>query len=334
MPLSGSSDTGVLALIEHAVLAPSSHNTQPWRFTRDGETLELRADRNRSLPVNDPDDRELTISCGCALMNLRIAVAQQDLAGEIELLPDSGQSDRLARLTIAGRSASRLPEAELFASIARRRTYRRRFSPQSVSAEAIARLADAARIEGAWLRPLSAEASRRRAAALVAKGDAVQWANASWRRELATWLHPQRAGDGLAMPGPVGPVAQLVVRTFDMGRGAGARDEELAVSSPLLAIVGTQRDDPHAWLCAGQALQRVLLAACELGLQGSYLNQPVQVAALRPQLALLAGGGAPQILLRLGYPTEDVAAAPRRRAAEVFGHPVAAAPTRAFPSPR
>jgi hypothetical protein len=29
------------------------------------------ADRTRALPVTDPEDRELTISCGCALFNLR-----------------------------------------------------------------------------------------------------------------------------------------------------------------------------------------------------------------------------------------------------------------------
>lgn len=48
--------------LRYAVLAPSSHNTQPWRFIVDGETVTLNADRLRALPVADPCDRELIIS--------------------------------------------------------------------------------------------------------------------------------------------------------------------------------------------------------------------------------------------------------------------------------
>jgi hypothetical protein len=86
----------------------------------------------------------------------------------------------------------------------------------------------------------------------------------------------------------------------------------LALSSPLLAVLGTDNDSPDDWLLAGQALQRVLLCACSQGLQASYLNQPIQVATLRPRLRDLVGGGHPQMLLRLGYPAGKIPAAPRR----------------------
>jgi len=45
-------------LVAAAVLAPSSHNTQPWLFELHEGEVDLHADRIRSLPVNDPDDRE------------------------------------------------------------------------------------------------------------------------------------------------------------------------------------------------------------------------------------------------------------------------------------
>jgi hypothetical protein len=162
------------------------------------------------------------------------------------------------------------------------------------------------------------EAQRHALARLVAEGDGEQWDNPSWRRELAAWMHPRRRGDGLTLPGLAVPVAQLVVRTFDMGDGVGAKDKQLADASPLLAVLGTQQDAERDWLRAGQALQRVLLTACELGLQASYLNQPVQVASLRPQLRSLAGDGAPQIVLRLGYPETELPAAPRRPLEDVL----------------
>jgi hypothetical protein len=103
-----------------------------------------------------------------------------------------------------------------------------------------------------------------------------------------------------------------------MGCGVGAKDRELADASPLLAVLGTDGDQLRDWLLAGQALDRVLLVACRHGLQASYLNQPIQVASLRPKLQNLAGGDFPQILLRLGHPVDVVPTAPRRDVAEVI----------------
>lgn len=73
------------------------------------------------------------------------------------------------------------------------------------------------------------------------------------------------------------------------------------------------------WLAAGKALQRLLQAGVRLGLQASYLNQPVQVAALRPKLQQITGRpGHVQLLLRIGVPTQTMPAAPRRPLADVL----------------
>ena len=75
------------AILRAAVQAPSSHNTQPWIFAVTPGVIHLRADRTRGLPVNDPDDRELVMSCGAALFNLRVAAWCTGAAPTIALLP-------------------------------------------------------------------------------------------------------------------------------------------------------------------------------------------------------------------------------------------------------
>jgi nitroreductase len=301
-----------LSLLRYAVLAPSSHNTQPWRFRVSATNIDLLADRTRALPVNDPNDRELTISCGAALMNLRVAAASLNLKADVTLLPDPAEPDWLARVTLAGPIAAPSPDSELAAFIEQRRTYRRRFTARRVEPDTIARLSEAAATENVWLRPLAEEPAQLEIAGLVAEGDDMQWANPSWRRELAMWMHPRREGDGLTVPDLVGPLAQFVVRTFDMGGGVGARDRQLAEASPLLAVIATRGDTEQDWLQAGQGLQRVLLTACRHGLQASYLNQPIELTLLRSRLQRLVGEGSPQILMRLGHPADDVPASPRR----------------------
>jgi hypothetical protein len=123
----------------------------------------------------------------------------------------------------------------------------------------------------------------------------------------------------LTLPALAIPVAQVVVRTFDMGHGVAAKDRQLADESPVLAVLSTEGDSQRDWLAAGQALQRLLLLGVQLGLQASYLNQPVQVAALRPKLQQITGrSGHAQLLLRIGTPTQVKPAAPRRPLADVL----------------
>lgn len=300
-------------LVAQAVLAPSSHNTQPWAWQLQEGTVKLFADRSRALPVNDPDDRELAISCGAALLNLRVAAAAAGFAGELTLLPDFHDADCLALLTVERLPAPTDPDAVLAGVIARRRTWRKQFTPEPVASAVVAVLVEAAAQEGAWLEVLTDDVSRHAAAALVAEGDALQWANPSWRRELSAWMHPRRRGDGFTVPALALPLAHAVVRSFDMGHGVGAKDQQLADASPLLVVLGTEHERERDWLEAGQALERVLLVACSHGLQASYLNQPIQVAALRPRLEKLVGrAGHAQLLLRLGHAPGTLAAAPRR----------------------
>jgi len=311
----------VVSLIERAALAPSSHNTQPWRFRITGATVDLFADPTRALPVNDPDDRELTISCGCALMNLRVAAAARGLDPEVTLLPRREEPEWLAHVRLGPEGAAAGAEAVLSQQIERRHTYRKRFRPHPVSAATIERLVAAAATEGGWLHPVLAEPDRQWLAQLVAEGDAQRWANPSWRRELAAWMHPRRRGDGLTVSALAAPIAHAVVRTFDMGRGIAAKDRELADASPLLAILGTERDEIRDWLLAGQSLERVLLTACQAGLQASFLNQPVQVPALRPKLRDVAGRSVHQVVLGLGEPVDEPVAAPRRAVADIVEAP-------------
>jgi nitroreductase len=307
-----------VTLVRRAVLAPSSHNTQPWRFRTSDVAIDLFADRTRALQVNDPDYRELTISCGCALLNLRVAAANCGLAVAVRLLPNPADQDWLARVSVDLQTSASLKKTVLSECIERRRTYRKRFAPTHVSNATIEQLVKAANSEGALLQPILKEEDRLAVSGLVAEGDAVQWANPSWRRELAAWMHPRWRGDGLTVPGLVVPVAQFVVRTFDMGGYLGAKDRELAIASPLLAVLGTERDSSRDWLLAGQALQSVLLTACKHRLQASYLNQPVQVASLRPKLQNVTASGFPQIVLRLGYPSSEIDAVPRRPLEDVL----------------
>lgn len=246
-------------------------------------------------------------------MNLRAAAAHQGIGVAFERTADFGDDDLLAVVSFNKGNLSSADASGLFNSVKGRRTYRKRFASRNIPAATLDSLIAIASEEGSWLEVINSEEDRQKVAELVSEGDSIQWSNPSWRRELAAWMHPRHRGDGLTVPGIVAPIAKFVVRTFDMGNVVGAKDKQLAEESPILVVLGTSGDSMVNWLAAGQALEKVLLSAHSQGLQASYLNQPIQVASLRPKLQnLLSQQGSPQILLRLGFPEDEIDAAPRR----------------------
>ncbi|MEO8313867.1 MAG: nitroreductase [Pseudomonadota bacterium] len=301
------------ACIRKATLAASSHNTQPWRFRIHGECIELIADRTRSLPVNDPYDRELTISCGAALFNLRVAAASAGLGSLVDTLPGS-DPDLLARVTVfSGQTRGIADATALGEALPLRRTYRRPFLPTPVPENVTQTLQAAATLEGSTLTPIYSDNLRRDVIGVVEEADRRLWNNPHWRRELSSWMHPRRSGEGFGVPGLALTAAQLVVRSFDLGGGIAARGAQILTGSPLLMLLASSGDTPADWLATGQALQRVLLRACADGLQASFLTQPMHAPDLRIQLAgLLPQAGVPQILLRAGFTSEKLASVVRR----------------------
>jgi len=303
-----------LDLIRAAVLAPSPNNTQPWLFKVHDGGFDLLADRSRNLRINDPDHRELTISCGCALFNARVAAAHAGIGLSISLLPEASQPELLAKVRLLGKGSTPHEIARLHSVLALRRTYRQAFAPVEVTPSMLHDLVYAAEYDRAWIRFLKSTDERDELAALVAEGDNMLWNNAAWREELAEWMRPRQAGDGLVPPGPGLTIGRHLIRRLKLGGKMASRDRRLIADSPLLAVIGTDgNENASSWLDAGMALQHVLLAAAFHGLQASYLNQPVRLACLRPPLQrLLATSGSPQIVLRLGMAFSSITRTARR----------------------
>jgi hypothetical protein len=100
----------------------------------------------------------------------------------------------------------------------------------------------------------------------------------------------------------------------------GMLEQSIVRNSPAVIVLGTDRDDPNAWLRCGQALEAILLHATSRGLATSFLNQVLEIPSLREEVARLAPAiGSPQMVLRIGVPSEpNVRLAPRRRVSEML----------------
>ncbi len=312
-------------LLRYAIMAPSTHNTQPWRFrVRAHGVVEVHGDAGRTLGVIDKQRRQLVMSVGAALYNLRVALARYGHVACVDPFPDQRQPDLIARVDLGATAAPSRLDHDLFDAIPRRRTNRQPFKPLPVAARIFDELARVAREEGATLTRLHPRA-KAPLAEVITLADRTQFADAAFRKELARWLVPSgsRRLDGIPFVkkeyGSSLPFGPMMVRSFDIGGRVAASERQLATGSPVLVVLSTAGDTREDWLAAGQAMEAVLLRAVCFGLSASFLNQPLEIAAIRPRVAELAGdGGKPQLVLRMGYGPRVEKATPRRPLAEVL----------------
>jgi nitroreductase len=347
------------AAIRHAVgratRAPSVHNSQPWRFLVDGDTVSVRADRSRQVLAIDPRGRELVMSIGAALLNLRVGLAARAWAADVRRLPDRDDPDLMAVVRVVpGRPETAL--ARLDPTITVRRTNRRRFRPEQPPEDLLLRLSAASAEDQTLVIPVRSPDHRRLVSRLTRQADQWQNGDPAYRAEIRRWTsRPTSSGDGIpttVVPRVDGrsPTSDPPLRDFDASGsaelpadlgGPDRRGEE-----PTLLLLTTLTDGPEAWLRAGEAMERVLLELTQAGWVASPVTQAVEVPVTRSQLrTALCWGAHPQILLRIGR-AAPVPKTPRRRHIEVVtgadmsparlpNHPVTPSPTgRTSPDPR
>lgn len=296
-----------------AALAPSTHNTQPWRMRIHDGALELCFDDARWLSIIDPLRRQMIVSCGCALYNARIALRAAGFLDDTRLLPDPTRPELLAITRPGLPRAATDDDHALAAAIHRRGTYRRTFLDRPVAAEIAETLSRASRAERTQMFRLL-PAQKLRLAELVADADRRRFDDPRYRRELGRWLAPVLSWRRDGIPARQVPlIAGRRLRSPELGQRSGAADATRIREAPVIAVFATAADEPIDWLDCGQALEAVLLRATTLGLAASYLNQVLEIQDLAEAVDLLFTPALnTQMILRLGYASTAGATAPRR----------------------
>jgi hypothetical protein len=121
-------------LLRYAILAPSSHNSQPWLFRVRNDGVDVHIDWERWLMVADADKREIHVSIGCALENLLIAAERFGYAHEVEHRADEGDGPAVV-VDLTSREADPTRDPELFEQIPVRRTNRNLYDGEPVPKE-------------------------------------------------------------------------------------------------------------------------------------------------------------------------------------------------------
>jgi nitroreductase len=292
-------------LLTTAGLAPSLHNSQPWRFRITPQVIELHADPERRLAVADPGGMEQRIACGAALFNLRLALHGHGIRPDVTVLPDRSSPDLIAAIRHGGAQGPTPEQTRLLKAVPLRHTNRRPFSDTAVTAEEQRALGRAALEEGSWLHIVSEPDERIQLQRLAARAHRLQIGDPAFVDELKRWTS-DRPGRDDGVPADVGgprpaPHDRWVKRDYTGGTGEERVPGKEFEGEPMIAVLGSHLSGATAEVQSGQALQHLLLTATAEGLAASFLSQIVEIPHIREELRTLIGAARPpQVVLRIG----------------------------------
>ncbi|HIC91951.1 MAG TPA: nitroreductase [Syntrophaceae bacterium] len=305
----------IAQILRYASLAPSSHNTQPWRVKIISE-LEfiIQSDPKRWLLKVDPENREFLLSIGAFWENLEQAALTFGFKAKTEILATNSKNTDILKVKLVRCTPQKDNRLEL---IETRATNRRPYEKKDLlplHVKELKRLLpdhftyfSRESKEGEWIAKSLIEANKK------------QTFDDEKQKELARWLRFSRfevkkRGDGITpeMLGVSG-IAKFFWYTFMNGksvlswsfRNKGVENVKNQVNNCAGFIVITSDDlSVSSLLHAGKVFERLALKCTERGIAVHPMSQLIEESPWKVQIEELLGLSKPvQFVLRVGYST-------------------------------
>ena len=296
-------------LVRYATLAANSHNTQPWQFRLSDRTILVLPDPRRRLPTVDPDDHHMFASLGCAVEN----IVQAARAFGLRAVPSYEPIARGMRVDLDAAPPER---TDLFDAVTRRQSTRADYDGRSVPPQHLRLLEAAGNGDGVRMLLFTERQQREEILSYLVAGNNAQMDDVAFREELVSWIRfsyddALSTKDGLfskcsgnpVLPGWIG---RLIFSQVFRKDAENRKYESQLRSSAGVAVFVSDKNEPAYWAEAGRCCQRFALRATALQLRHAFVNQPVEVPAVRRQFGTYLGIGdrRPDLVMRFGYGPE------------------------------
>jgi hypothetical protein len=295
-------------LVRCATLAPSSHNTQCWKFRVSDGLITVLPDFSRRCPAVDPDDHHLYVTLGCAVENLVLTARALGINAVVNAMkPSEGIKIDITKTCT--------PEiTPLFEAIPDRKCTRTEYNGQPLTSEELELLRKAGTGKGVCMLLFTNKEAKDSLLGWIQRANAKQMNSTEFKDELEYWIRfndedAVATGDGLparAMGNPSTPkwLGHLILKAC---LRAGPENEKIRrqiTSSAGIAVFVSDNDDTVHWVEAGRCYERFALQATALGVKTAFLNQPVEDSETRPRFAAeelgLSVGRRPSLIVRFG----------------------------------
>lgn len=312
----------ILFLLKFAVLAPSTHNTQPWKVSIKDDSCRVYIDLSRQLPEADKHKRDMYISLGTFMKNLEIASKALDVYKKIEVTDQ--KSTHVA--TVYFRNLTTPPNdayknyRELLSALQTRSNYRGKFGKITINDKLKRELS------GMCEKPLIMSLMFDKEIItelgdLTSSGLKAAYKNPRFRKEIGTRVNFNLSrkktgipGYSLRLPLIASFVIPKIMKVKDIGDKLAQLNYKSFVTSSGVVVISATKDDKVTWLKIGRSAQEVMIYLESKGICCSIFVAAIENEELNQKIKQAIGlkdGLKPQFLFCLGAPTLPKVYSPR-----------------------
>ncbi|MEX2014665.1 MAG: nitroreductase family protein [Candidatus Saccharimonadales bacterium] len=316
-------------ILEYGILAPSTHNTQPWKIKAAENNVKIFADHSKKITQADPTGRDLYMSLGALVKNIELASQAYSVDYKVE--PAFQITEKLPVATI---SFERLPhetskiDRDLLNSIKNRQNYRGFFKSHLSKSSDVEKIITGVSEPGADIRLISDEKIIKELAVLTAKGLRMAYASREFRREISSYINHNFSqkkhglhGYSLRMNFPASVIIPKIMKRKDIGERLSALNYRSFISAPAVAVLYS-KDNKEGWLGAGMLMQEVMIKLTGLGITSSIYAAAVEMGNLRTEVSQLTPpknkNMIPQLLFCIGEPEDELPYSARKKLNKVL----------------
>lgn len=321
-----------LAWLAH--LAPSSHNTQPWRFFCDENTFSITVALSKSsiLPGSDVVGRQAVISIGCAIENIDTAARAYGLTTRFEfktvdkgsLCPQGNPAigaEIIAIVTLFFfNTTPTIEQQRILPFIMSRRTMRAEYDPTlQVPQSTLDKLTTSINDDLISIYLVKDIIRKLSISEFQSQADGYVLNSPLFSKELGNWLLPNDSDSPIGMPGNTFGLDDLQAERIHnglLGKIPLEPEDMLRFSlggkigfekSPVIAFLTTKNDNVKGWIATGRAMQRAFLILEQEGISYAVHAAIVEVRLVNRIFATTLGTLAPlAAVFRIGYVKDTV----------------------------
>lgn len=313
-PRSGNDIAKLEFFCKYAILAPSGHNSQPWKLESKENTIILSINRDHYLSEDGSGllSIEPYVSLGCFIETLTLAA---EGFGYILSVKHNDNTDFIANITILNETKSK---PELLKAISSRFSNRKKFSTNTIELDK-QKFIDSQKLPGISSKIVTKKSDLRIIAQLTQKAISTLMSQSAYRVELSKWVRNNKTRKYDGMPGFTHGhstfLSFLAKKAILKGKKLGPQAEKsklLIESSGALMIVSCDDDSIDSFISSGRkyASSCIYAELCDISSSalGASLLDPKTRDVMKQNFNLK---GRPLFILRFGYGNSKATKSPR-----------------------
>lgn len=295
-------------LLNYAILAPSTHNTQPWLFKIKKNSCEIYADEKLLLPYADPIKRDFYISIGCCIENLILISKYFNVFDKIEYKFKNNLICIVYFKDLQFQTKTNDEFYDFIKGIKLRFNARGLFENKNISNDILEKIKNLNNNFDLDIKFLTEKEKIDHMGKLIAKGLEVAYANKNFRYEMSNWINSNLssrkegiAGYALRMPFLISLMFPFMIKFLNLGKKLGYLNYLSIRSAPVSCLISSKNNNPLAWCQVGQLAERIMVYLASMGIKTSIFVSAIEMGFSEEVKKLFNINLIPQFHFCIGY---------------------------------